>query len=73
MALEIAIEAVEAEAVREQSAKLATLASSRLTPSPPENQNGEAPQSFRTLWASILRRADEQGRREALSDHGHRP
>ena len=71
MALEMAIEAVEAEAVREQSAKLATLVSSRLTPSPPENQNGEAPQSFRTLWASILRRADEQGRREAPSDHGH--
>jgi hypothetical protein len=51
MALEMAIEAVEAEAVREQSAKLATLASSRLTPSLPENQNGEAPQFFTRLWA----------------------
>ena len=38
--------------------------------SPPANRNGEVPQSFTTLWASILRRADEQGRREALSDHG---
>jgi hypothetical protein len=68
MALEMAIEAVEAEAVREQNAKLA--ASSRPTPSPPANQNGETSQSFTTLWASILRRADEQGRHEGLSDHG---
>jgi hypothetical protein len=68
MALEMAIEAVEAEAVREQSARWA--ASSRLTPSPPANQNGETSQSFTTLWASVLRRADEQGRREGLSDHG---
>jgi hypothetical protein len=54
MALEMAIEAVEAEAVREQNAKLATPASSRLMPSPPANQNGEVPQSFTTLWASGL-------------------
>jgi hypothetical protein len=62
MALEVAIEAVEAEAMRKQNARLA--ASSRLTPSPPANQNGETSQSSTTLWASILRRADEQGRRE---------
>jgi hypothetical protein len=68
VSLEMAIEAVEAEAVREQSARLT--ASSRLTPSPPANQNGETSQSFTTLWTSILRRADEPGRREGLSDHG---
>jgi hypothetical protein len=52
MSLEMAIEAVEAEAVREQSAKLATLAtfpprtSVSVTPSPPANQNGEVRHSL---------------------------
>src|SRR5712691_10698363 len=47
MSLEMAIEAVEAETVCEQNAKLATLATSPLranvsvTPSPPATQNGE--------------------------------
>jgi hypothetical protein len=76
VALEMAIEAVEAEAVREQNAKFAISATSRrgtsasMTPSPPANQNGEVPQSFATLWASFLRRADDRGRGEALSDRG---
>ena len=77
MSLEMAIEAVEAEAVREQSAKLATLATSPLragvsvTPSPPANQNGDVRHSLATLWAGILRRADDgaPGHGEAMSDH----
>jgi hypothetical protein len=75
MSLEMAIEVVEAEAVREQNAKLATPASSSLrarlsvAPSPPANQNGEARSSLATLWAGIFRRAGNgaQGRGEALS------
>jgi hypothetical protein len=77
MSLEMAIEAVEAEAVREQNAKLATHAISPLragvsvTPSPPANQNSEARHSVATLWAGILRRAGDgtQSRGLALSDH----
>jgi hypothetical protein len=77
ISLEMAIEAVEAEAVLEQSAKLATLATSTLrvgvsvTPSPPANQNGEVRHSLATFWAGILRRADDgaPGRGEAMSDH----
>jgi hypothetical protein len=72
MSLEMAIEAVEAEAVREQNAKLAPLrASVSVTPSPPANQNGEVRHSLATLWAGILRRADDgaPGRGEAMSDH----
>jgi hypothetical protein len=76
MSLEMAIEAVEAEAVREQNARLATLATSPLhasasiTPSLPANQNGEVRHSLATFWAGILRRADDgtPGRGEAMSD-----
>ena len=77
MSLEMAIEAVEAEAVHEQSAKLATLASSPLRtsvsarPSPSANQKGEVRHSLANLWAGILRRADDgaPGRGEVMSDH----
>jgi hypothetical protein len=77
MSLEMAIEAVEAEAVHEQSATLATLTTSPLpasvsvTPSPPANQNGDVRHSLATFWAGILRRADDgaPGRGEAMSDH----
>jgi hypothetical protein len=77
MSLEMAIETVEAEAVHEQNAKLPTLATSSLrasvsvTPSPPANQNGEVRHSLATLWAGILRRADDGAprRSEAMSDH----
>jgi hypothetical protein len=73
MSLEMAIEAVEAEAVLEQNAKLAPLATLSLrasvsvTPSPPANQNGEVRHSLATLWAGILRGAP--GRSEAMSNH----
>jgi hypothetical protein len=77
MSLETAIEAVEAEAVREQNAKLATLATSSLrasvsvTPRPSANQKGEVRLSLTTLWAGILRRADDGAPRrgEAISNH----
>jgi hypothetical protein len=55
MSLEMAIEAVEARAVREQKAKLATHATSPLRAavslalSPPANQNCEARRSLATL------------------------
>jgi hypothetical protein len=76
MSLEMAIEAVEAEAVREQNAKLATLAASPLrasvsvTPIPSANEKGEVRHSLATFWAGILRRADDgaPGRGEAMSD-----
>jgi hypothetical protein len=44
MSLEMAVEAVEAEAVRGQNAKLAALSSSSnfsVTPGPPPSQNGK--------------------------------
>jgi hypothetical protein len=77
LSLDMAIEAVEAEAVGEQNAKLATLASSSLrgrglvTPSQPANQNDEARWSLATLWAGIFRRAsdDPQILGEARSGH----
>jgi len=59
MSLEMAIEAVEAEAVREKNARLATLATSPLrasasiTPSLPANQNSEVRHSLATLWAGM--------------------
>jgi hypothetical protein len=70
MSLEMAIEAVEADLVREQSVKLAALAASPLhtglsvTPSSPANQNGEVGRFRATLWAGGLRRAHAQGRCE---------
>jgi len=66
MSLEMAIEAVEADLMREQSAKLATLGTSPLrtglsvTPSQPANQSGEVRHSRATLWAGILRRTRAQ-------------
>jgi hypothetical protein len=76
MALEMAIEAVEAEVLREQNARSATLAlCSRdagvaVVTIPPANQNGKA-RFFATLWAGIFRRAGEgaQGPRGVLSGH----
>jgi hypothetical protein len=57
MSLEMAIEAVEAEATCDQNARLATLSTSSLRarvsvmPSLPANQNGDARRSLATLWA----------------------
>jgi hypothetical protein len=62
LSLQMAIDAVEAEAMVEQNAKSATLASSSLrarTPSQPANQNDEARWSLATLWAGIFRRASD--------------
>jgi hypothetical protein len=65
LSLEMAIEAVEAEAVVEQNAKSATLASCSLrargsaTPSQPANQYDGARRSPARLWAGIFRRAGE--------------
>jgi len=78
MALEMAIEAVEAEALREQSARSATLATTSrhdgvaAAPSPPANQNGKARRSPAARWVSIFRRADygARSRRSGLSDDG---
>jgi hypothetical protein len=77
MSLEMAIEAVEAEATCDQNARLATLSTSSLRarvsvmPSLPANQNGDARRSLATLWAGIFRRAGDgaQGRGEQLSGH----
>ena len=74
MSLEMAIEAVEADLMREQSAKLAMLGTSlrtglSVTPSLSPNQNGEVRNSRATLWAGILRRAHAPGRGDAMSDH----
>jgi hypothetical protein len=77
MSLQMAIEAVEADAVREQNAKLATPATFSLrprfsvVPSPPANQNGEARRSLATLWARIFGGAGDgaQGHSEALPGH----
>jgi hypothetical protein len=62
LSLQMAIDAVEAEAMVELNAKSATPASSSLrarTPSQPANQNDEAPWSLATLWAGIFRRASD--------------
>jgi hypothetical protein len=62
MSLEMAIEAVEAEATCDQDARRATLAPSSLrvrvsvTPSPSANQNGEARRFLATLWTGMFRR-----------------
>jgi hypothetical protein len=77
MSLEMAIEAVEAQAVREQNAKLATPAISplraevSLASSPPANQNGKARHHLATLWARTFGGAADgaQGHSEALSGH----
>jgi hypothetical protein len=77
MSLEMAIEAVEAEAVRKQDAKLAMLAGSSLranvslTPGPPVRQNGRVRHSLATLWAGFRRRADDgaPGRDAEISNH----
>jgi hypothetical protein len=71
MSLEIAIEAVEAEAVREQNAKLAALARPRVSdaPSPPANRNGEARRSLATFWNDIRRAEHGVPGRAAMSDH----
>jgi hypothetical protein len=74
LSLEMAIEAVEAEAPCEQNASLATLDTSLRTrvsvaPSPPANQNGETRRSLATFLVGIFRRAgdDAEGCGEALS------
>jgi hypothetical protein len=74
MSLDMAIEAVEASLMREQNAKMETLATSPLragfsvTPSLRANQNGEVRHSRATLWAGILRRAHAPGRGKAMSN-----
>ena len=71
--LEMAIEAVEAKAVRGQSAKLATLASSSnrlVTPAPPVSQGGKVRLSLATLWTDFHRRPDAGAPdREAMPHH----
>jgi hypothetical protein len=75
--LEMAIEAVEAEATFDQNAQLATSPTSPLRadvsvmPDPPANLNGKARRSLATLWMGIFCRAADgpQGRGEALSSH----
>jgi hypothetical protein len=68
LSLEMAIEAVEAEALVEQNAKSATLANSSLrargsvTPSHSANQNDEARLSPARLWAGIFRRAGDDAK-----------
>jgi hypothetical protein len=75
--LEVAIEAVEAEAVRRQNAKLATLATSSLranvsvTSGPPVSQNGRVRHSLATVWTGLFRGAhDCAPYREAVPDRG---
>ena len=77
MSLKMAIEAVEAEAVRKQGAKLAMPAGSSLranvslTPGPPVRQNGRVRDSLATLWAGFRRRAgDGAPGRDANPDQG---
>ena len=63
MSLEMAIEAVEADAVRRQRANSATTATSSsrsAMPAPPVSQNGKVRLSLATLWGSCLRRADDR-------------
>jgi hypothetical protein len=77
LSLEMAIEAVEAEAVAEQNVKSATLASASLRArgsvrrSQPANKNDGAHRSTATPWAGLFRRAgdDAQISGEALSGH----
>jgi hypothetical protein len=80
LSLEMAIEAVEAEAVVEQNAKSATLASCSLrargsvAASNPANQY-ETRRSLATLWAGIFRRAGDDAKipgeaRSGRSGHG---
>jgi hypothetical protein len=75
LSLEMAIEAVEAEAVGKQNAKLATLASSSLrgtvTPGQPTIENEKARGSLATLLAGIFRRAGDDALipGEARSSH----
>jgi hypothetical protein len=73
MSLEMAIEAVEADSMREQRAHLATLASPvhaglSVTLSLPAEQNGELQYSRAIFWAGILRRAHVPARSEAMSN-----
>ena len=77
MSLKMAIEAVEAEAVRKEGAKLAMPAGSSLranvslTPGPPVRQNGRVRDSLATLWAGFRRRAgDGAPDRDANPDQG---
>jgi hypothetical protein len=73
MSLEMAIEAVEADAVRGQNAKSATLARSSnlsVTPDPPASQSGKVRLSLATLWGGFPRRAEHGASgREATPDH----
>ena len=77
LSLEMAIEAVEAEAVVEQNAKSATLASCSLrasgsaTPSQPANQNNGARRSPARLWAGVFRRAGDDGKIPGEARSGH--
>jgi hypothetical protein len=77
LSLEMAIEAVEAEALDEQNAKSATLARCSLrargsvAPSQPANQNDQAPRSFATLWAGISRRAGDDAKIPGEARSGH--
>jgi hypothetical protein len=77
MALETAIETVEAQAVRAQTAKLATPVGSSarahvpVTPGPLDSQKVKVRISLATLWAGFLRRSDDGASgREAMPDHG---
>jgi hypothetical protein len=68
--LEMAIEAAEANSVRGENAKLATLASSSnrsVRPAPPVSQNGKVRLSLAALWGGFLRRADDGA---PTPDHG---
>ena len=70
MSLEMAIEAVEAEAVRRQNANLATPASSpnrSAVPVRPVSQNGKVRLSLATLWGGFLCPADDGA---PMPDHG---
>jgi hypothetical protein len=76
LSLEMAIEAVEAEAVVEQNAK-STLGSSphrargSVTPSQPPNENDEARRSLATLLAGIFRRAGDDALISGEARSGH--
>ena len=73
MSLEMAIEAVEAKAVRGQKAHLATVAvrvNVPVTPGPLESQKGKIRHSLAKVWAGFLRRPDAGAPgREAMPDH----
>jgi hypothetical protein len=77
MSLEMAIEAVEAEATCNQNARLATLATSSLRAgvsvmqSLPANLNGEARRSITTLWSGIFRRAGDGAQDRGEQPSGH--